>query len=84
MTTEKKENDNEADVTFNIAIDGEKFVIPVMPTQDRHSSQRRSAAPINSMVYKPAKTQQVTKLVDISTFQIKKIQTPKGYKPINS
>lgn len=60
MTTEKKENDNEADVTFNIAIDGEKFVIPVMPTQDRHSSQRRSAVPINSIVYKPAKTQQVT------------------------
>lgn len=60
MTTEKKENDNEADVTFNIAIDGEKFVIPVMPTQDRHSSQRRSTVPINSIVYKPAKTQQVT------------------------
>ena len=59
MTTEKKENDNEADVTFKITIDGEKFVISVMPTQDRHSSQKRSAVPINSIVYKPAKTQQV-------------------------
>lgn len=74
MTTEKKENDNEADVTFNIAIDGEKFVIPVMPTQDRHSSQRRSAVPINSIVYKLRKPNksQIHKLVDISTFQIKK------------
>jgi len=46
-------------MTFNVPINCEEFFIFVMPTQDRHSSQRRSTVPINSIVYKPAKTQQV-------------------------
>ena len=69
-------------LAYNIPINWEEFVIPVMPTQDKHSSHIRSAGQINSLAYKLVKTQQLPntpthKLTNSLTHQLTNSKTQK-------